>query len=111
MTDKGRTEATWRGEPEPDLPGPQGFAGWFRVVRRGVPAILVLIVGVILILPMRLIERLFTARAGHGPARMCRSSAALSCCALASAGAGLASPCRGPARLWPIIPAGWISLC
>ena len=62
--DPGRGEATWRGEPPPLLPRPRGIAAWWRVIRRGVPAVLVLLVGVILILPLRGAERLF-----HGPRR------------------------------------------
>ena len=62
--DPGRGEATWRGEPPPELPRPRGLAGWGRVVRRGVPAVLVLLAGVVLILPLRGIERL-----RHGPRR------------------------------------------
>ncbi len=56
--DPGRGDATWRAGVPPALPRPSGVLGWWRVVRRGVPAILVLLVGVILILPMRGIERL-----------------------------------------------------
>ncbi|MBK4215068.1 1-acyl-sn-glycerol-3-phosphate acyltransferase [Paracoccus caeni] len=60
----GRGEATWRGAEPPEMRRPQGVAGWWRVIRRGVPAVLVLLIGVLLILPMRGIERLF-----HGPRR------------------------------------------
>lgn len=62
--DPGRGAATWRAEEVPDLPRPEGIAGWWRVVRRGVPAVLVLLIGVILILPLRGAERLI-----HGPRR------------------------------------------
>ena len=51
-------EATWREGVPPPLPGPQGILGWLRVMRRGVPAVLVLILGVLLLLPLRGIERL-----------------------------------------------------
>ncbi|TRW95161.1 1-acyl-sn-glycerol-3-phosphate acyltransferase [Paracoccus sp. M683] len=64
MSQPGRGAATWRGEEGIQLGRPQGVTGWFRVIRRGVPAVLVLITGVLLILPLRLIERLF-----HGPRR------------------------------------------
>lgn len=57
--DPGRGEATWRdGDPAPALPRPQGLRGWWRVLRRGLPAILVLLAGVLLILPLRGVERL-----------------------------------------------------
>lgn len=62
--DPGRGEATWRDGVQPVLPRPQGVLGWWRVIRRAVPAILVLLVGVILILPLRGVERLF-----YGPQR------------------------------------------
>lgn len=55
-------DATWREGTPPPLPGPQGPADWLRVIRRGVPAILVLLLGVLLILPLRGVERLFHGR-------------------------------------------------
>ncbi|MBU2958895.1 lysophospholipid acyltransferase family protein [Paracoccus sp. 1_MG-2023] len=58
------TPATWReGEPIA-LRRPRGPRDWLRVLRRGLPAIAVLLIGVILILPLRAVERLF-----HGPRR------------------------------------------
>ncbi|MCQ0969688.1 1-acyl-sn-glycerol-3-phosphate acyltransferase [Paracoccus sp. TK19116] len=62
MSDAGRGPATWRGEAPPVLRRPEGLGGWWRVIRRGVPAVLVLLLGVILILPLRGIERLFHGR-------------------------------------------------
>ena len=51
--------ATWRGEmPPPTIPRP-GLAGWLRVALRGGAITAVLVLGVILILPLRLAERLF----------------------------------------------------
>lgn len=50
---------TWQGAPPPDLP-PVTVPGWLRVVRRGVPAVLVLGLGVPLLILLRLIERPFT---------------------------------------------------
>jgi 1-acyl-sn-glycerol-3-phosphate acyltransferase len=50
---------TWHGKEEPPAiphPGPQG---WLLAATRGLGIILVLLVGVILILPMRMLERLF----------------------------------------------------
>ena len=65
MTDQPlQSPATWRGETPPPLPAPRGIAAWWRVIRRGLPAILVLLIGVILILPLRGAERLI-----HGPRR------------------------------------------
>jgi 1-acyl-sn-glycerol-3-phosphate acyltransferase len=52
-------DATWREGQPPELPRPTGPAAWWRILRRGVPAILILLIGVILILPLRLIERIF----------------------------------------------------
>lgn len=57
-------DTTWREGTPPVLRGPSGLPGWWRVVRRGVPAVLVLLIGVILILPLRAVERLI-----HGPRR------------------------------------------
>lgn len=51
-------DATWRGAAVPVPPRPRGARGWFRVIRRGVPAIAVLMIGVLLILPLRGVERL-----------------------------------------------------
>lgn len=56
------TSQTWRGAAVPDLPPPAGLAGWWRVLRRGVPAVLILLIGVLLILPLRLAERLVHGR-------------------------------------------------
>ena len=55
-------QATWRGA-DPVVPArPRGFGDWFRVIRRGVPALLILLIGVVLILPLRGVERLFHGR-------------------------------------------------
>ncbi|MBM3605695.1 MAG: 1-acyl-sn-glycerol-3-phosphate acyltransferase [Alphaproteobacteria bacterium] len=56
------TDATWREGTPPPLPGPQGLREWLRVVRRGLPAVLVLLLGVLLILPLRGVERLLHGR-------------------------------------------------
>ncbi|MDO5706271.1 MAG: 1-acyl-sn-glycerol-3-phosphate acyltransferase, partial [Paracoccus sp. (in: a-proteobacteria)] len=56
MIDPGRGPATWRGAAPHDLPRPQGLRGWWRVIRRGVPAVLVLLIGTVLILPLRGVE-------------------------------------------------------
>lgn len=54
--------ATWRDAPPLAPVGPQGLRDWLRVMRRAVPAVLVLLLGVVLILPLRLVERLFHGR-------------------------------------------------
>lgn len=59
-----RDGTTWCEGDALELPRPKGIGGWWRVIRRGLPAILVLLIGVILILPLRGIEKLF-----HGPRR------------------------------------------
>ncbi|WP_330447988.1 hypothetical protein FLP41_12400 [Paracoccus marcusii] len=87
---------------------PRGLRDWLRVIRRGVPAVLVLMLGVLLILPLRGIERLVHGRRRPGPDRMSRSSAAWSWPASACAG-GARTPCEAPARSWRTIPVGWTS--
>lgn len=53
---------TWR-EAEPlFLPGPQGLRDWLRVIGRGLPAVLILLLGVLVILPLRAVERLIHGR-------------------------------------------------
>lgn len=64
LTSPGRGPATWSEGETPQLPRPSGLPGWWRLIRRAVPAIFVLLTGTILILPMRAVERLF-----HGPQR------------------------------------------
>ncbi|MDO5622687.1 MAG: lysophospholipid acyltransferase family protein [Paracoccus sp. (in: a-proteobacteria)] len=59
--DAGRGEATWRGEAPPDLPRITPL-GWLLVVLRGVPIVLWLLATVLLILPLRGVERLFASR-------------------------------------------------
>lgn len=87
---------TWReAEPLP-LPGPQGLRDWLRVIRRGVPAVLVLLLGVALILPLRAVERLF-----HGPRRPWTGPHVQITCRLVLACIGLrwrreGVPMRGP---------------
>ena len=57
MSGTGRpSTATWQGEDQP-LPPPLGPAGWLRAMLRGGAIITVLLLGVLLILPMRLIEK------------------------------------------------------
>ncbi|MCF3972054.1 lysophospholipid acyltransferase family protein [Paracoccus salsus] len=97
--DPGRGAATWREVETPALPRPQGLAGWWRVIRRGLPAVLVLLVGVILILPLRVAERLL-----HGPRRPWTGPHVRLTCRLVLACIGLrwrreGQPMRGPGAL------------
>ena len=94
--DPGRGDATWRDGPGPALRRPQGIADWGRVIRRGLPAALVLLLGVLMIVPLRLIERMF-----HGPRRpwtgphvqyVCRAT--LACLGIGWQREGV--PMRGP---------------
>ena len=62
--DPGRGDATWRDAVPPPVARPQGLRDWMRVLRRGAGAVLALLAGVLLILPLRGIERLF-----HGQRR------------------------------------------
>lgn len=94
--DPGRGAATWRDADIPVLPRPKGVRGWWRVVRRGVPAVLILLVGVLLILPLRGVERLI-----HGPRRPWTGPYVQTVCRLVLACIGLrwrreGQPMRGP---------------
>ena len=60
--DPERGGATWRDEVPPPVARPHGLHAWLRVLRRGGGAILVLLAGVLLILPLRGVERLFHGR-------------------------------------------------
>ena len=96
MTDPGRGPATWRGAAAPDLPRPRGLRAWARVARRGIPAVLVLLVGVILILPMRMVEWLIA-----GPRRPVTGPWVQGVCRLVLACIGIGwarrgTPMRGP---------------
>ena len=58
----GRGEPTWRDAVPPSVVRPSGLRAWLRVLRRGGAAVLVLLLGVALILPLRGVERLFHGR-------------------------------------------------
>lgn len=58
------TVPAWHDDVPPPMSSPEGLQDWLRVLRRGSGAILVLLLGVLLILPLRGIERLF-----HGQRR------------------------------------------
>lgn len=87
---------TWR-DAEPPVPArPRGLRDWLRVIRRGVPAVLVLMLGVLLILPLRGIERLV-----HGRRRPWTGPHVQIVCRLVLACIGLSwrregTPLRGP---------------
>ncbi|MFN3276742.1 MAG: lysophospholipid acyltransferase family protein [Paracoccus sp. (in: a-proteobacteria)] len=94
--DPARRDATWREGVPPDLPGPQGVGDWLRVIRRGLPAVLILLLGVLLILPLRGVERLI-----HGPRRPWTGPHVQIVCRLVLACIGLSwqrtgAPMRGP---------------
>lgn len=48
---------TWQGDDPPPLYQPQSARDWFRVIRRGVPMITLIVTGLLLKFVMRLIER------------------------------------------------------
>lgn len=50
------TDPTWTGATEPEIPAP-GAMGWVRVLRRGVPALLLIAVGFTGLAVLRLVER------------------------------------------------------
>lgn len=60
--DPGRGGATWRDTVPPPIARPRGLRDWLRVARRGGGAILVLLLGVLLILPLRTVEHVFHGR-------------------------------------------------
>ncbi|WP_347918975.1 lysophospholipid acyltransferase family protein [Paracoccus marcusii] len=87
---------TWRGAEPPVPAPPRGLRDWLRVIRRGVPAVLVLMLGVLLILPLRGIERLV-----HGRRRPWTGPHVQIVCRLVLACIGLrwrreGTPLRGP---------------
>lgn len=61
MADERLTGQSWQGHAPPPM-ARLGAMGWLRVIRRGVPALLVLAIGVPLLMALRLIERPFTGR-------------------------------------------------
>ena len=97
--DPNRGEVTWRSDDVPDLARPVGLLGWWRVIRRGVPAVLVLLIGVILILPMRGIEKLIYGlrRPWTGPHVQIVCRLVLLCIGLGWRRTG--SPIRGPGAI------------
>ncbi|NHF71892.1 lysophospholipid acyltransferase family protein [Paracoccus xiamenensis] len=61
MADERLTAQTWRGGAPPALARPD-LMGWVRVIRRGLPAVMVLALGVPLLMLLRLAERPFAGR-------------------------------------------------
>ncbi|WP_299692796.1 lysophospholipid acyltransferase family protein [uncultured Tateyamaria sp.] len=47
---------TWDGAPPPSAT-PPGVLGWMRIIRRGLPILLTILLGLVVLLPLRLIER------------------------------------------------------
>ncbi|MCZ0962690.1 lysophospholipid acyltransferase family protein [Paracoccus benzoatiresistens] len=94
--DPGRGEATWRDQSPPPVARPHGLRDWLRVMRRGGGAVLVLLLGVLLILPLRGVERLL-----HGQRRPWTGPHVQLVCRLTLACMGirwrrLGKPMRGP---------------
>lgn len=58
MADEELSPPGWTEAPLPQLTRP-GWRGWLRVLRRGLPGIFILVLGVVILVPLRLIERLF----------------------------------------------------
>lgn len=50
------TDPSWTGAAEPEIASPDG-AGWVRVILRGVPCVLLMLTGFVLLLLLRVIER------------------------------------------------------
>jgi 1-acyl-sn-glycerol-3-phosphate acyltransferase len=90
------TEPTWREGQPLTLSGPHGLRDWLRVARRGIPTILVLLIGVILLLPLRGVERLIYGmrRPWTGPYVQGVCRLALLCIGLRWSRQG--TPMRGP---------------
>lgn len=89
MNGTGR-HTTWREGAPPATSRPSGIAGWWRVIRRGVPAVLILLLGVIVILPLRGVERLV-----HGPRRPWTGPHVQLVCRLVLRAIGLGWRCEG----------------
>lgn len=93
--DPGPGNAAWR-DALPPVAGPRGFRDWLRVGRRGAAAMLVLLSGVVFILPLRGVERLFHGRrrpwTGPHVQRVCRLT--LACMGIPWRRVG--RPMRGP---------------
>lgn len=87
---------TWREGAPPPMTAPRGLRDWLRVIRRGLPAVLILLLGVGLILPLRGVERLV-----HGRRRPWTGPHVQIVCRLVLASIGLGwrregVPLRGP---------------
>jgi 1-acyl-sn-glycerol-3-phosphate acyltransferase len=58
---------TWHSRDVPEIPHPRGPGGWLRVVRRGVPILLLTAAGAVLVIGLRPVERLL--RPARPPSR------------------------------------------
>ncbi len=58
MAGQDLTPPGWTEAPLPPVTHP-GWRGWLRILRRGIPGILILVLGVIILVPLRFLERLF----------------------------------------------------
>lgn len=61
MADERLTRPAWQGDAPPPAARPD-LRGWLRIIRRGVPALLILGTGVVALILLRLFERPFTGR-------------------------------------------------
>ena len=61
MADERLISQSWQGGTPPPM-ARLGARDWLRVIRRGVPGLLVLAIGVPLLMALRLLERPFTGR-------------------------------------------------
>lgn len=109
MTEPSR--GTWHGDGAPPaIPKPSAL-GWLLVVTRGLGIVSVLLIGVLLILPMRAAERLFA-----GPRRPVTGPHVQIVCRLCLWILGLrwrreARRCAIPAQWWRTTQAGSTSSC
>ncbi|WBU60972.1 lysophospholipid acyltransferase family protein [Paracoccus albus] len=95
MAEQGVIHTGWADLPPPEY-GRPGLSGWLRILRRGIPGIAVLVIGVIILIPLRLMERLFSGprRPVTGPFVQGVCRCVLWCIGLSWTSSG--EPMRGP---------------